>query len=103
MVLQILLCRIDVGSFFSWLPRVCPDCYVLDNGDSYSWLTNDIDQVVRLLFPVILVLVFLSMMITYFNGCTRARSLGIIDGEYTFVGIFKSMDLYLSSTAFKKV
>jgi hypothetical protein len=60
---------------------VCPrniysDCYVLDNGDSYSWLSNDVDQAVRLLFPDILVLVLLSMVIDYFNDCARARSMG---------------------------
>jgi hypothetical protein len=56
----------------------CPDCYVLDTGDSYSWLSSDIDQAVRLLFPGILVLVLLLMVIDYFNGCARARSFGIV-------------------------
>jgi hypothetical protein len=54
-----------------------PGCYVLDNGDSYSRLPNDIDQVVWLFCPDILVLVLLPMLIDYFNGCARARSLGI--------------------------
>ena len=54
----------------------CPGCYVLDNGDSYSRLPSDVNQAVRLLFPVILVLVLLPMLIDYFNGCARARSLG---------------------------
>jgi hypothetical protein len=31
----------------------------------------------RFLFPDILVLVFLPMLIDYFNGCVRAHSLGI--------------------------
>jgi hypothetical protein len=43
-----------------------------DNSGSYSWLSNDVDQAVRLLF-----LVLLPMVIEYFNGCARARSLGI--------------------------
>jgi hypothetical protein len=49
----------------------------LDNGDSYPRLSSDIDQVVRLFYPDILVLVLLPMWIDNFNGCARARSLGI--------------------------
>jgi hypothetical protein len=55
-----------------------PGCYVLDNGDSYSRLPNDVDQVVRLFCPDMLVLVLLPMLIDYFNGCARACSLGIV-------------------------
>jgi hypothetical protein len=51
--------------------------YILDNGDSCSRLPSNIDQVVRLVFPGILVLVLLPKVIDYFNGCARARSLGI--------------------------
>jgi hypothetical protein len=59
-----------------YYPRnICPGYYVLDNGDSCSRL--DVDQAVRLLFHVILVLVLLPMVIDYFNGYTRAHSLGI--------------------------
>jgi hypothetical protein len=59
-------------------PRnICPGCYVLDNGDSYPRLPNNVDQAVRLFCPGILVLVLLPMLIDYFNGYTRARSLGI--------------------------
>jgi hypothetical protein len=83
MVLQIFLRRIDLG-FFShgcreeYYPRtIYPGCYILDNGESCSRLPSDVDQAVRLLFPVILVLVLLPMVIDYFNGCARARSLGI--------------------------
>jgi hypothetical protein len=36
-------------------------CYVLNNGSSCSRLSSDVDQVVRLLFPDILVLVLLPM------------------------------------------
>jgi hypothetical protein len=57
--------------------NICPGCYILDNGDSYSWLPSDVDQVVRLFCPDILVLVLLPMLIDYFNGCAHARSLGI--------------------------
>jgi hypothetical protein len=52
-------------------------CYVLDNGDSYSRLPSDVDQVVRLFCPDMLMLVLLPMLIDFFNGCARARSLGI--------------------------
>jgi hypothetical protein len=47
--------------------NICPGCYVLDNGDSCSWLSIDVDQDVRLLFLDILVLV-LPVVIDYFNG-----------------------------------
>jgi hypothetical protein len=57
--------------------NICPDCYVFDNGDSYSRLSSDVDKVVRFLFSGILVLVLLPMLYDYFNGCVRARSLGI--------------------------
>jgi hypothetical protein len=53
-----------------------PGCYVLDNGDSYSRLPSDVDQVVRLFCPDMLMLVFLPMLIDYFNGYARARNLG---------------------------
>jgi hypothetical protein len=56
--------------------NICPGCYVVNNGDSYFQLPSDVDQAVRLLFPGILVLVLLPMVIDYFNGCMRARSLG---------------------------
>jgi hypothetical protein len=57
-----------------YYPRnISPNCYILDNGDSCSWLPSNVDGLFGLLFPSILV----SMVIDYFNGCTRARSLGI--------------------------
>jgi hypothetical protein len=59
-------------------PRnIYPGCYVLDNGDSYTRLSSGVDQAVRFLFPEILVLVLLPMLVDCFNGCVRARSLGI--------------------------
>jgi hypothetical protein len=61
-----------------YCPRnICPGCYVFDNGDSYSRLASDIGKAVWLLFPGILMWVLSPMVIDYFNGCTRARSLGI--------------------------
>jgi hypothetical protein len=42
-----------------------------------SRLSSDIDQAIQLLFPGILVLILLPMVIDYFNGCARTRSLGI--------------------------
>jgi hypothetical protein len=85
MVLQISISlrQIDFG-FFSLghrkeiYPRnICPGYYVLDNGVSYSRLPSDVYQVVRLFCHVILILVLMPMLINYFNGCARARSLGI--------------------------
>jgi hypothetical protein len=55
----------------------CLVCYVLDNGDLYSRLPSDIEQDVRLCFPVILVLVLLPMFIDYFNGCAHVFGLDI--------------------------
>jgi hypothetical protein len=82
MVLRILLRQIDLGSSHGcheeYYPcNNFPCCYILDNGDSYSRLPSDIDQVVRLFCPDMLVLVLLLILIDYFNGCTRARSLSI--------------------------
>jgi hypothetical protein len=54
-----------------------PGCYILDNGDSYSQFPSDVDQVVQLFRPDMLVLVLLPMLIDYFNGYACARSLGI--------------------------
>jgi hypothetical protein len=42
--------------------NICPDCYVFDNGDSYSRLSSDVDRAVRFLFPGILVLI--ALMVT---------------------------------------
>jgi hypothetical protein len=74
-----------------------PGCYVLDNGDSHSRLPSDIDQVVRLFCPDMLVLVLLPMLIDYFNGCVRARSLGIAanikfmgESSLVFIGLWLS-------------
>jgi hypothetical protein len=57
--------------------NICPSCYVLNNGDSCSQLSSDVDQAVRLLFPGILVLVLLPMVIDYLNDCVRAGSLSV--------------------------
>ena len=88
----------------------CPGCYVLDNGDSYSRLSIDDDKASRLLFPDILVLVLLPMLIDYFNGCARARSLGIaaqikIMGEpsLVFTGLWFVIYLWLPSEKYKIV
>jgi hypothetical protein len=68
---------IFVGCREENFPRnIYPNCYVLDNGDSYSWLASDIDQAVRFVFHGILVLVLLPMLYDYSIGCERARSLG---------------------------
>jgi hypothetical protein len=57
-------------------PRnIYSDCYVLDNGDSYSRLASDIDQAVWFVFPGILALVLLPMLYDYSNGYARARNL----------------------------
>jgi hypothetical protein len=60
-----------------YLCNIFPGCYVLDNGDSCSRLPSNIDQAARLHFPDILMFVLLPMVIDYFNGCTRTRSLDI--------------------------
>jgi hypothetical protein len=53
-----------------------PGCYVFDNGDSYPRLPSDVDKVVQLFCPDILVLVLFPMLIDYFNSYARAHSLG---------------------------
>jgi hypothetical protein len=57
--------------------NICCGCYVPGNGDSYSRLPTEVNQVVQLFYPIILVLVLLPMLIDYFNSCARARSLDI--------------------------
>jgi hypothetical protein len=72
----------------------CPNCYVFDNGDSYSRLSSDVDKAIRFLFPEILVLVLLPMWYDCFNGCMRARSLGTaaqIKKGRTTIGIYRFM------------
>jgi hypothetical protein len=84
-------------------------CYVLDNGDSCSRLPSDVDQVVRLFCPVILVLVLLLMLIDYFNRCTCACSLGIAaqkimrEPSLIFTGLWFGIYLGLSSEKYKIV
>jgi hypothetical protein len=55
--------------------KICPNCFIHDNGDLYSRPPCDVDHVIRLLFPDILVLVLLPILIDYINGCTHVRSL----------------------------
>ena len=81
-------------------PRNIPVCYVLDNGDSSFRLSSDVDQAVRFIFPGILVLVLLPMLLDYFKGCARARSLGTaaqikIMGEPSLVLSGLSFDIYV--------
>jgi hypothetical protein len=93
---------------------ICLGCYILDNGDSYPRLSGDVDQVVRLFCPDILVLVLLPMWIDYFNGCARARSPGIavqikITGKpslvftLVFIGLWFGIYVGLPSEKYKIV
>jgi hypothetical protein len=81
-----------------------------DNGDLYSRLSSDIDQVVRLIFSGILVLVFLPMLIEYFNGYVCARSFGIAyqiktigESSLVFLGLWFGNYLWLHSKKYKIV
>jgi hypothetical protein len=66
-----------------------PGCYVLDNGDSYSRLPSDVDQVVQLFCPDILVLVLLPMLIDYFNGYACAVQIKIMgEPSLVFTGLW---------------
>jgi hypothetical protein len=115
MILQILLRQIYFGSFLLVAARriilaVCLGCYILDNGDSYPRPPGDVDQVDRLFYPDILVLVLLPMWIDYFNGCARALSLGIaaqikIMGEpsLVFTGLWFGIYVGLPSEKYKIV
>jgi hypothetical protein len=90
-------------------PRsICPGGYILDNGDSYPRLPSDVDQVIRLFCPEILVLVLLPMWIDYFNGCTRVRSLSIAvqikimkKPSLIFIGLWFHIYLGLPSEKYK--
>jgi hypothetical protein len=75
---------------------------------NYSRLPSDVDQVVRLFCPDILVL--LPMLIDYFNGCTHARSLGIVAQIkimkkllLVFIGLWFGIYLGLPSEKYKIV
>jgi hypothetical protein len=104
MNLRILLRQINFGFFshgheedghlniFVW-------CYVFHNDDSNSRLPCDIDPIVRLLLPRILVFSLLTLL-NYFNGCIKCVALEIwlkikIVGEPFFVFILLKFDLYL--------
>jgi hypothetical protein len=81
MSLQILRCQTDFGDFLvvaarsiilaKFIPIVTSTTMVIRR------LPSDVDQTVWLLFFGMLVMLLLSMLIDYFNGCARARSLGI--------------------------
>jgi hypothetical protein len=89
---------------------IFPGGYILNNGDSYPRLPNDVDQVIRLFCPDIRVLVLLPMWIDYFNWCTRARSLGIAaqiknmgEPSLVFTGLWFGIYLGLPSEKYKIV
>jgi hypothetical protein len=83
-----------------WSPRnICPYCYILDNGDSYSRLPATL-IILWLIFHGILVLVLLPILINYFNGSARAPSFDIaaeikIMGEPPLVFIGLQFGIYL--------
>jgi hypothetical protein len=58
--------------------QIFPGCYVIDDDDSCSRFPSDVDQVVRLLFISILVLLLVPMVIVYFNSYVRAHILSIV-------------------------
>jgi hypothetical protein len=77
-------------------PRnIHPSCYVLDNGDSYCQLHNDMGQAVQFIFPTILVLIQFQMLVDCFKGCivgitTQNQNYGRI-----LVGIYRYMVRYV--------
>jgi hypothetical protein len=86
----------------------CIGCYILDNGDSFSRLSRDVDKAVRLLFPDILLLVLLSRLIEYFNGCCVHASLAFAaqikfmrEPSLIFTGLWFIIYLWLSSENYK--
>jgi hypothetical protein len=91
--------------------NICPGCYFLDNGDSYSRLPNDVDQVVELLFRilVLVLLLMLLMLVDYFIGCVVRLAFALqlkIIYERTLIGIYMSIVLhlcYFSMVDFRKV
>jgi hypothetical protein len=83
MVLQILLRQIDLGSFLMVAARIIILTIFVLAATSSTMVIRALDSPTMLtvlfgyFFPGILVLVPLPMVIDYFNGCTRAHSLGI--------------------------
>jgi hypothetical protein len=83
MVLQILLRQIDFESFLLVAARRIILAVFVPAATSSTMVIRTIDspataiKFVRLICPDILMLVLLPMWIDYFNGCVRARSLGI--------------------------
>jgi hypothetical protein len=80
--------------------QIFPGCYIIDDDDSCSRFPSDVDQVVRLLFISILVLLLVPMVIVYFNSYVRAHILGImaqikIMGEPSLVLSGLSFGIYL--------
>ena len=77
----------------------CPGCYVLDNGDSYSRLSSDVHQAVRLLFPpAILVLVLCRCWLTTLMVTRVPIALALwfkLKLWDNLIGIYKSMVCYL--------
>jgi hypothetical protein len=62
-------------------PRnICPGCYILDNGDSYSRLPRDVNQVVRLSCQC-----WLTISIVYARTCSLDIAAQKIMGESSLV------------------
>jgi hypothetical protein len=88
-------------------PSIYPDGYIINNGDSYPQLLSNVDQIVRLFCPDILVLVLLSIWIDYFYGYTR---LGIMvqikimeEPSLVFIGLWFDIYLGIPSEKYKIV
>jgi hypothetical protein len=79
MVLQILLRQIDLGSFLMVFTRSIILAIFVPAATYLIMLIRALGSPTTstLLFTGILVLILLLMVIDYFNGCVRARSLGI--------------------------
>jgi hypothetical protein len=122
MVLGILLRRIDLGSFLMVAARIFIFVIFVPADTSSTMVIRTfrfpamVDQPIRLLFgfffPDILVLVFLPMVIDYFNDCACAPRLGIasrikIMGEpsliFLFLGLWFDIYLRLSPEKYKIV
>jgi hypothetical protein len=83
MVLWILLRQIDLGSFLMVVARSIILAIIFLAATTLIMVirtldSSNVNQVVRLFCPDMLMLVLLPMLIDYFNDCVCARSLGIV-------------------------
>jgi hypothetical protein len=87
---------------------IYPDCYILDDGVSYSRLPRCVDKAVWLLFPEILMSVLLRCCLINLKAAPRACSIGITTQNYgrTLIDFYRFIIRHLChycTVVFRKV